>query len=362
MAKQSLRFWFLLRRLRRDRHPSTPTGFTLIELLVAMLIGSIITGVLLAAVVELLQVSQKESSRAETQQEMQLALDYITADLREAVFVYDGTCLSGVPANTVCPGVLNFLPAAINNAPNTVPVLAFWRVDELPQPLLQACSTNATRLYDNPQPAAILDIPCLSRRTYSLVVYYLDTTAANNTWRGRSRIRRYELTQFDPQGNRNTGWVDPTLTANNFLGWPRDSASQNLQTAATLPDGTINRALGLPNANVNPQVLADFVDNPIVGAANACPNTLNATNLPAFVRSPAATSNSFYACVRGGGIVTVGGQSAGNNPGGRNQEVAIFLRGNAAGKPGVPSTARVTFEMNTRTLLRGSFGKNPAPQ
>ncbi|MBW4519855.1 MAG: prepilin-type N-terminal cleavage/methylation domain-containing protein [Scytolyngbya sp. HA4215-MV1] len=360
MAKQSPRFWFLRRWLKRDRHPTT-AGFTLMELLVAMLIGSIITGVMLATVVELLKVNQQESSRAETQQEIQLALDYITADLREAVFVYDGACLSGVPANTVCPGVLNFLPATINTAPNTIPILAFWRVDELPQPLLLACSANATRLYDNPQPAAILDIPCLSRRTYSLVVYYLDTTA-NSAWLGRSRIRRYELTQFDAQGNRNIGWVDPTLTANNFLGWPRDSANQNLQTVGTLPDGSVNRAQGVPNNNISPPVLADFVDNPIVGTANACPATLNTTNLPTFVRTPTASSNSFYACVRGGGVTTVGGQTSANNPGGRNQEVAIFLRGNAAGKPGVPSTAQVTFEMNTRTLLRGSFAKNPAPQ
>ncbi len=195
MAKHSFP-WLLVRSLRFQRkHPTT--GFTLLELLISVFIGGIITSTLLYSVVELLKVNQRESSRAETQREMQLAMDYISSELRQAVFVYDGTCLNGAGAfaANACPGITNFLPAAINTQPagagvGTTPVLAFWRVDQLPQVLINLCATNASRLNDTDPASPIFSVPCLSRRTYSLVVYYLDTSHAGNTWSGRARLKR----------------------------------------------------------------------------------------------------------------------------------------------------------------------------
>jgi len=365
MAKHSFP-WLLVRSFRFQRkHPTT--GFTLLELLISVFIGGIITSTLLYSVVELLRVNQRESSRAETQREMQLAMDYISAELRQAVFVYDGTCLSGTGAFSVsaCPGVTNFLPSSINTA-NTIPVLAFWRVDQLPQVLINLCATNSANLNltTNPNPpAGINGVPCLSRRTYSLVVYYLDTTNTGGTWAGRARLKRYELTQFTATGAPNTGWVDPTTTNNNFLGWPYAATGTNLQTQGTLSDGSTNPYVGtIAGATVTPPVLVDFVDSPTTtgSTATACPgDSVAAGSLPPFVRSPSGTAvTSFYACVRGGGF-TAGTQ---NNIGGRNQETAVFLRGNAAGRAGVPLTANVVFDLQTRVLSRGSFEKSPAPQ
>ncbi len=373
MAKHSsswlLARWFWLFQRRR------PTaGFTLLELLISMFIGGIITSALLYGVVELLKTNQRESSRAETQREMQLAMDYIGAELRQSVFVYDGKCLSGAGAFVAdgCPGVTSFLPTAINTT-GTSPVLAFWRVDELPQVLINLCATNAANLNlttnANP-PTGINGVPCLSRRTYSLVVYYLDTTNTGNTWSGKARLKRYELTQFKSDGSVNTGWVDPTTTINKFLGWPFDATGVNVQTAANLSDGSTNLYQGATVAGT-PPVLVDFVDDPITAGstANACPRDSSAagSSLPRFERSPTDTTiTSFYACVRGGSFTdTLGATSnAGvpNNSGGRNQEVALFLRGNAAGRSGVPSTAKVLFDLQTRVLSRGSFEKSPAAQ
>ncbi len=369
MAKHSFP-WLLVRSFRfQRRHPTT--GFTLLELLISVFIGGIITSTLLYSVVELLKVNQRESSRAETQREMQLAMDYISSELRQAVFVYDGTCLTGAgafAANT-CPGLTNFLPTAINTQPTgapvgTTPVLAFWRVDQLPQILIDRCADNAASL-NSTAVTPISGVPCLSRRTYSLVVYYLDTTNTGNTWSGRARLKRYALTQFTATGATNTGWVDPTTTNNKFLGWPYEATGNNLQTAGTLADGSVNPYAGSiagVNANVTSPVLVDFVDTPVTAGstATACPgDSVAAGSLPPFVRSPSGTTvTSFYACVRGGGF-TAGIQ---NNTGGRNQETAVFLRGNAAGRAGVPLTARVVFDLQTRVLSRGSFEKSPAPQ
>lgn len=354
--------WLLLSYRRQGR-----AGFTLLELLVALIMGSIIVSTLLFAVVGVLQANQKEDSRAETQRDIQTALDYISTDLREAVFVYDGSCLTGSGTITVgtvsCPGVVNFLPAAVKNSPS-IPVLAFWRIDELPPSLIQACNTNATSIYNDPPPTAINGVPCLSRRNYTLVVYYLDPSTTGN-WKGKARIRRYELPQFAADGTRNTGWVDPTLTANNFLGWPFDVRGNNLQAAATLPDGSTNLAVGNP-ASVTPDVLVDFVDDPTNSntATASCPPTASTTNLPDFVLTPSSGSKSFYACVRGGGITPATSTTSAvpNNPGSRNQEIAVFIRGNAAGRAGVPSTAQLLFEMETRALTRSSYEKSPSSQ
>ena len=378
MAKHSFP-WLLVRSFRFQRkHPTT--GFTLLELLISVFIGGIITSTLLYSVVELLRVNQRESSRAETQREMQLAMDYISSELRQAVFVYDGRCLSG-PGNFVlngCPGVTSFLPNAINTQPagagvGTTPVLAFWRVDQLPQVLINLCAANASSLSNDVSP--ISGVPCLSRRTYSLVVYYLDTTNDNSTWSGRARLKRYALTQFTATGTPNPGWVDPTTTNNNFLGWPFEATGINLQTAARFSDGiTVNPhvltgAIQLGSA----PVLVDFVDRPTTqnSTATACPgDSVAAGSLPRFVRSPsdvtAPNITSFYACVRGGGFMDATGNpnnsGTPSNTGGRNQETAIFLRGNAAGRAGVPLTANVVFDLQTRVLSRGSFEKSPAPQ
>jgi hypothetical protein len=212
------------------------------------------------------------------------------AELRQAVFVYDGTCLSGTGAFSVsaCPGVTNFLPSSINTA-NTIPVLAFWRVDQLPQVLINLCATNSANLNltTNPNPpAGINGVPCLSRRTYSLVVYYLDTTNTGGTWAGRARLKRYELTQFTATGAPNTGWVDPTTTNNNFLGWPYAATGTNLQTQGTLSDGSTNPYVGtIAGATVTPPVLVDFVDDPTTpnSTATECPgDSVAAGSLPPF--------------------------------------------------------------------------------
>lgn len=354
------------RSIRQAHSRPHPAGFTLIELLVAMVMGSIITGALLFMIVNVLQFNQREDTRSETQREMKVALDYISTELREAVFVYDGRCMTGPVAGAgLCPGLLSYLPASLQSS-GRIPVLAFWRVDELPQPLIQTCAANAAQLYADPTPAAISGVPCLSRRSYSLVVYFVDTNKTG-TWKGNARLRRYELTQFRADGTRNPGWVDPTITNNNFLGWPLNSQGVNLQNQATLPDGSPNLAQGAPVAPVEPEpvVLTDYVDTPTPpGAANntvTCPANTS-TALPAFLRSPTAGSPSFYACVRGGGVDLTQTPPIGSNTGGRNQEVFVFLRGNTAGRAGTPANARVTLDLETRVVTRGSYEKLPAAQ
>ena len=111
-------------------------GFTLLELLIAMVIGSIIVSTLLYGVVNILQTDQRDASRSDTQRDMQMAMDYITRDVREATYVYgvtqdtitnpDGStsvapnkesCLYDYGTSSTtrgtsgkCTGLLNYLP------------------------------------------------------------------------------------------------------------------------------------------------------------------------------------------------------------------------------------------------------------
>lgn len=289
-----------LKRLWGAYRKRQQAGFTLIELLVAMFIGSIIVVSLLALVVQLVDVNQRDSARSETQRDMQAAMNYISQELREAVFVYDGRCLQGTAAitssnyTTECPGIVNYIPPGLSTpspAYTPVPILAFWRADPLPQGLLTACATNSNNLDDATLPAAVQGVPCLSGRSYTLVVYVLfDDTSTTDTWQGRARIVRYQLAQFSSNATSgtqtNTGYVDPLSSPNSdFQQWPfqvtTDSSGNTLVANGQISAG------GRPGdgtLTTNSAVLVDYVDDGLLNVAPVCaanssitPSTLTPT-------------------------------------------------------------------------------------
>lgn len=364
-----------LKRLWLTRNKRSVAGFTLIELLVSIIIGAIITIGLLTLVVELTDANQKDAARSETQRDMQAALDYITQDLREAVFVYDGVCLQtgrgsvSTPTQfgSSCPRLLAHLPPSLT-ADGTTPVLAFWRADALPNGLLQACQTNATSL-SLPlasQPVAIQGVPCVSGRTYSLVVYAVKPREpAERLWRGRARLIRYQLSKY-PSGATsgatvNPGYVDPLPNPNSrFQQWPYQvggNAVYNVQTQGNPGVTPQISAAGVPdNTSANFPVLVDFVDDSR-GLAVTDPQRNPACPANSDLTPPTATIRSFYACVRGN---ILGGPT---NEQVINQEVTMVLSGNVAGRSGFPlatqdNQARL-FPLQTRVLIRGILNKNP---
>ena len=350
------RKWFKRgsQRLYLSSKSPKPTGFTLVELLVAMFIGSVITSILLLLVVQLLQTSQRESARSDTQREMQMALDYIGRDLREAVYVYDGRCLSNSPpVGNTCTGLLKagYLPAALSQS-TSLPVLAFWRVDPLPPKIDKLCIDNAaafsrtgTQQEQDAALAPISGVPCVSRRMYTLVVYSLDSDNTDKTWSGRARIKRYQLPQYAygaAAANAVTpGWLFPAGGDVSFMTWPLNAQKGDASTRGT-PVGSNN------------QVLVDFVD--LKGLASGtlttnavCPSVpVTTPPTPEYILTPSSADNrGFYVCVKGA-------ESNGN----LNQEVSVFLQGNAAGRPGLPlGSSNVPISMQTRVMTRGALEK-----
>jgi prepilin-type N-terminal cleavage/methylation domain-containing protein len=355
-------------------------GFTLLELLVAMLIGSIITLIMLTGVINLMGTNQKEGARSDTQRDAQAAIDYMSRDLREAIYVYDGKCLSdttanngrvelipavGVQAATYCSALLNFLPTSLKAA-TQLPVLAFWRVDPLPEALKKFCRDNATVWVDpktaeaaasptgDPKTKALAALPCSSQTTYTLVVYSLDWSNPNGIWRGRARLKRYQLPQYEYAATvseappNTTGWVSPLEKEIGFPQWPLKTSKTSANTTTIISAQTAGLPTGADNA-----VLIDFMDDVKFSGTDTANCPSGGADDPIFGISPPATlatgdraRRSIYTCIRGGASA------------GLNQEVIVRLQANAAGRPGVPRIgSSLPITMETRVLTRGVLNK-----
>ena len=362
-------------------------GFTLLELLTAMVIGSIIVSTLLYGVVNILQTDQRDASRSDTQRDMQMAMDYIARDVREATYVY-GVVQGATPATTEsclhqyrgaalqrgkdgkCTGLLEYLPAFLKTGLNR-PVLAFWKPEPLPSSIQTSCKTQAPNVgkisTDDGFSAGLNATPCVAQRMYTLVVYSLNTDNESNLWRGKGRIMRYQLPHFIERaaiGTPTPGWVAPVAKDKRPRTWPVGNGTKTNGE----PDPNNNLQYTTP-VSIGNFVLTDFVDNqPLTSyKAGYCPNGFDAPNGFTNAGPNPAFNPAFYVCVRSGGLTAAAGatssallateaaEAAGQ---GVNPEVHIVLKGNAAGRGGIPIlTGEVPFQMETRVLSRGAFGK-----
>ncbi len=245
----------ILYRWRSASQKHQPGGFTLIELLVGTLLAAIVVTGLLDLVVQLMQANQQESAQTETQRDMQTALDFISSELREAVYVYGGNCLQGQTTPTWCPGIVN----SVNAPASSIPILAFWKLEPLP-----------TQFYQTGGVCTISPIPsnCNSGRTYTLVIYFLSKNNLSATWPGKARIMRYALTQYNAAGTLNTNYVDPNQTSVGFVNWPYKVSGLTQTNLLANP---------LNSDSTNTAVLVDFVDDtarPTVGDNSiTCPTS-----------------------------------------------------------------------------------------
>jgi type II secretory pathway pseudopilin PulG len=306
------------------------------ELLVVMVLASAIMSGLMYLVVELLTTNQRESSLNETQRDMQNALDYISSELREAVYIYPGECLTGTGAGptdpTFCPGLAARLPNAVTNS--AVPVLAFWKLEDLPDQVREACANS---------PASVpVGTNCVSGHSYSLVVYSLSTADPNDIWDGNARITRYELSEFGSTGlARNQGYVSPGGDQPFFRTWP-------FQNGIDLSTGAMAG---------QPQVLVDFVDDgsgqteSYTAASEAsCPTGYSVSPPDGLLGARGfAGVRSFYSCVQTTDDAGVNITLA-DNP-----DTLVYLRGNANGRPGILNENVFMTGLETRVISRNAF-------
>jgi prepilin-type N-terminal cleavage/methylation domain-containing protein len=365
MAKHTLwsRLGKFLLKSRRHRNQ----GFTLLELLVVTAIAGGIVAGLTFIVVQMMTADQRESSRSETQREMQLALDYIAAELREAVYVYPGDYVQCTQSSqkAACEPLSQFLPASVSE--NSVPVLAFWKHQPFPTAVKNRCKGAEQK-----------GIACLAGQSYALVVYSLTKNDADNKiWKGKARITRYVLSQFDSDGGPNPGYVDPS-EARNFTTWPYGSNDEgkfvNLQAAR--PSGRPDTLVDFVSFNYQDATVANSA-----GQAGFCPDLptegsgpnvkeYNISPPDGLLKGDFAGVRSFYACVAAPTeTVRSGGTTIQQPDLTRYRDIIVYLRGSATGRPGIlPDRDGLILKTNdqdilpalqTRVLSRSVLGRRP---
>ncbi len=358
MNKKKSKFNFFFQYLLNISKQKKAKGFTLTELLIAVFTSAIVISALLTAMVQILQSDRRESQRTQRQQEVQSALNYITQDLKQAVYVYDTS------------DIAQYIPDL--SAQNATPVLVFWKTEKIEDKpeldyTVKQCEDTFTGTTDkDKEELARCKNLLLKRSQYVLIAYYQSTKNDNTVWEGNSRILRYRLPKYSDLTKRdlktkitsiNKGYVDPSSISNNFTDWPikdkGSSVEQNLQA--------LNR--GRPTALGDLPVLVDFIDSPDsddfkdpkndiqIGTTKETTTRLDCSTLPRikdpdnpskfidrYERIPPNnndvadsetgiitnlipfSSNSFYVCVRTNDNT--------NSLVGTKQSIAIYLRGN----------------------------------
>ncbi|MEM1291313.1 MAG: type II secretion system protein [Cyanobacteria bacterium P01_H01_bin.162] len=315
------------------------SGFTLIELLVAIIIGALIVSTMLALVLELLKVSQREEVLTQTQQDMRRALDYMATDVTEADYVYS------TPAQlTAVTGQLTTDPAWPAGA---TPVIAFWRLDPIDMADLPANpgTYNAAdpdgcvgEFGANTTKAAECSALKIRQSAPSLVIYLQVANDGTTVWDGPSRIIRYELPKYSDVTTltQTPGYDDPTVD---------DPAVDDEGFA----DWVV--VSGTPAGNV--AVLTDHV-TAVDGDATLCPGDTGDPTVDPYTRLP-ATSDSFYICARTGDDA----DAAGVRIGGSNQSLIVYLTGDVNNEPSTFATndASKLPTIQSEVLVRGVIEK-----
>ncbi len=302
--------------------------------MISLVIAGMITTGLISMMNQFIESDKREAAFIATEKDTQIALDYITEDLREAVFVYE----------EITPRLRDALPnfSAIEGlGASAEPILVFWKTE----PIENLHALNCTMAFGS---ELLQQEECrlllIKRNTYTLVVY-LQTTEASDQWLGKSRIVRYALPKYKINGEQvtfTTGFVDPAVY-NNFLTWPYDKDGVNRQTQR--PDPEVSD-------QPKPMVLADFIDIPnrtefrSSSNQNLPPNPPTCPNNYARVPADPGTHNSFFACVRS----TQGRLGA-------NQDIIVYLRGNAEGRDRLTKTVDFIPVVQGQVTLRGVIDK-----
>jgi hypothetical protein len=243
----------------------------MIELLVGTVIAFIIITPLMAFVVNTLNDDQREEAKAVTDKEIQSALEFITEDLSEALYIYDKAGIQAIATNQL-------IPAA---SATQIPILVFWK-RQVARNIIPIGVANC----DNPE-------KCDDTFILSLVAYYLRTDpnpiwCPNNTDNNKCPAR---ITRFQLNGGGRTIAGVPFPRPND--GFPTSVDLRNPNTIT--PSAAID---------TRQDVLINFIDRTTIAdgapglVAAQCTTALNNSSTARFTVDPAtATYSSFSACV-----------------------------------------------------------------
>ncbi|MBA3922757.1 MAG: prepilin-type N-terminal cleavage/methylation domain-containing protein [Nostocaceae cyanobacterium] len=160
--------WFLTNQIKCHTSVQRASGFTLIELLVGIILATLVITPLLGFMINIMDTDRKEQAKSNSEQEIKAALDYMSRDLEQAVYIYDA---DGIAA------IRDKLPKS-DQKTNYFPVLVFWKRQFISQAL--NVGTGTTAGFDD-------------SFVYSLVAYYFIKDGGSSLWSKSSRIGRFQI-------------------------------------------------------------------------------------------------------------------------------------------------------------------------
>lgn len=272
-------------------------GFTLVELLIGLVMAFLVLTPLFGLMISIMNTDEKEQAKTTSEQELQTAIDFITRDLQQAVYIYDYQGVTNnyntIAANS---GIKDSLPTVTGG----VPILVFWK-QELVSNVIPTTGTNK-------DDASI----------YSLVAYYL-INSPSTIWSNTARIARWQIKDGVRSPSDTSGVTcNPSYnTSIKFVTCPSPGFKPF--------DLDMNQWQRSGSFTNDPQVLVDFIDQTPrdqTNVPNITPSCANA-NQSSVTITPisSATMTSFYACVSNYADPTNQGQVI--------STAQIFIRGNA---------------------------------
>lgn len=213
-------------------------GFTLVELLIALAMSSVIITLLLQFMINIITTDSDEQIKINSEQEIQIALDYISRDLQEAIYVYDADGINAIKPQLRYP-----------NDDKKTPILVFWKRE-------------------------ILDNNSAGEDNSSLVVYYLDNSSST-IWSKAARISKWQIKKNNPGFN------------------PFNIAQYN-----TVEDAMINWKKSGTAYTDAADVLIDYVDQTTGSPpAATCPANTTTPPITWSTITPSNGMTGFYVCV-----------------------------------------------------------------
>lgn len=289
---------FLLKyQIKKPNIDGGTKGFTLIELLVAMIMAVLVITPLLGFMIHILSTDRQEQAKATSEQEIRTALNYISNDLQQAVYIYDSSGLSNSSTSTT-PGIQDQIPpvstaSGCSSTSTCTPILVFWK-----RKFLSKANTNNDDAF-----------------VYSLVAYYL-IIDNNSIWSngGRAaRIARFEISDGVQDTNPNdTSAVTCPSSSNDEYSGEKFISSHcpdlgfnhfDLTLAGTLQQKMNAWKKTASVYNQEAYVLVDFIDtsttNSSTNASPSCPESFTDSTGKTITYSLISYNNTagFYACV-----------------------------------------------------------------
>jgi hypothetical protein len=266
--------------------------------------------------ISIMNTDEKEQAKTTSEQELQTAIDFITRDLQQAVYIYD---FQGVTNNynTIAAnsGIKDSLPTVAGG----VPILVFWK---------QEVVSNVIPTTGPNDDASV----------YSLVAYYL-INSPSTIWSNTARIARWQI-KDGVRSPSDTSGVTCNPSYNTSI---KFVDADNCPSPGFKPfDLDMNQWQRSGSFTNDPQVLVDFIDQTPrdqTNVPNIIPSCAQDDNQSSVTITPisSTTMTSFYACVSNYADPTNQGQVI--------STAQIFIRGNALARI---QTSNIDYEDNSQ--------------